>query len=265
MFTETVDKLAEMGMVRAKWFKTNPGGFLISAMMAGVYIGFGILLIFSIGSALDPTVRPLVMGASFGLALILVVFAGGELYTGYTMWLSLSTLEGKTTPSELAKLWAACWIGNLLGAFLLGALFVLGGGGLITPAASKLIYVVSAAKMNGDALQLVCRGILCNWLVCLALWMSARIANEAARMIAIAWCLFGFIASGYEHSIANMTIFAIALLSAHPDNVTWGGAAWNLFWVTIGNTISGAGLMAAAYWGASRPARVGLMSRAPAE
>ncbi len=89
--------------------------------------------------------------------------------------------------------------------------------------------------------------------------MSLRITSEAGRMIAIAWCLFAFIGSGYEHSIANMTIFGVALLSKHPDNVTWLGMFWNLLWVTIGNTIAGAGFMACAYWAASRPR--GLLTR----
>jgi nitrite transporter len=97
--------------------------------------------------------------------------------------------------------------------------------------------------------------------------MSARITNEAARMVAIAWCLFAFIASGYEHSIANMTIFGVALFSKHPDNVTWLGMAWNLFWVTLGNTIAGALFMAGAYWVASTtPDAAALVSQpAPAE
>ena len=265
MVTETIEKFAETGALKAQWFKENPIGFFISAAMAGIYVGFGILLIFSLGSTLDPAVRGLVMGASFGLALILVVFAGSELYTGYTMSLTFSTLEGKTTTRQLATLWTACWIGNLLGALVLGALFVAGGGGLITTAASKLIYTVAAAKMHASVLQLICRGVLCNWLVCLALWISARVTNDAARMIAIAWCLFAFIASGYEHSIANMTIFAIVLLSPHPDTITLTGAIYNLFWVTLGNTIAGSVLMAGAYWTTSKPTRLPMAVSAPAE
>jgi nitrite transporter NirC len=136
---------------------------------------------------------------------------------------------------------------------------------LITAAASKFIYVAAAYKMNGEPVALLCRAILCNWLVCLAIWTAARVTSESAKMIAIAWCLFAFIGSGYEHSVANMTIFAVALLSAHPDNVTWIGLVWNLFWVTLGNTIAGAVLMAGAYWTASRPAAAGRLVSAPAE
>ena len=142
----------------------------------------------------------------------------------------------------------------MIGAMLLSGLFVLGGGGLVlAKSANGFIETVAAAKMNGDALQLVCRAILCNWLVCLALWMGSRCTSDSGRMIGIAWCLFAFVASGYEHSVANMTIFSVALMAPHPDTVTVGGAVWNLCWVTLGNTVAGAGFMGAAYWVASRP------------
>ena len=100
-------------------------------------------------------------------------------------------------------------------------------------------------------LELLMRGILCNWLVCLALWMSARTKSDAAKCILIFWCLFAFIASGFEHSVANMTLFAIALFGNHPDTVTIGGMFYNLLWVSIGNIIAGVVFMAAAYWQAN--------------
>lgn len=265
MFADTVSKLSETGAGKVRFLAANPLGFWISSMMAGIYVGFGILLIFSLGSALDASVRPLVMGGAFGLALILVVFAGADLFTGHTMSMTLSLLERRVAWNGVAAVWATSWLGNLAGALLLAALFVAGGGGLVTTAPSELIYKAAAAKMSMDAGPLLARAILCNWLVCLALWMAARIAHEGARMIAIAWCLFAFIASGYEHSIANMTIFGVALLSPHPDTVTWSGMGWNLFWVTLGNTIAGALFMAGAYWTASRDLSARVPAVAPAE
>lgn len=263
MLSDAIQKLASTGASKGRFLAENPLGFWLSAMMAGIYVGFGILLIFSLGSLVDPSVRPLVMGATFGLALILVVFAGSELYTGLTMSMPLAVFERKTGWNTLGAVWVTSWFGNLAGALLLAALFVLGGGGLITAATSGLIYKVAAAKMSLDPVSLVARAILCNWLVCLAIWMAIRISNETARMIAIAWCLFAFIASGYEHSIANMTIFGVALLSEHPETVTWAGMAWNLFWVTIGNTIAGTVFMAGAYWLAAAP-RQAIAAPAPA-
>ena len=107
--------------------------------------------------------------------------------------------------------------------------------------------------MNAPALELVARAMLCNWLVCLAIWTSARMTNDTAKCIAIFWCVYAFIGSGFEHSVANMTLLSIALLAEHPPTVTLGGLGWNLLWVTIGNAISGAGIVGLGYWTASRP------------
>ena len=131
---------------------------------------------------------------------------------------------------------------------ILAWLFYEGGGGQILKEGADLIFNVSAYKMNSPAGALVARGVLCNWLVCLALWTSARATSDAAKCILIFWCLFAFIACGFEHSVANMTIFAVALLGNHPASVSFGGMAHNLAWVTFGNAIAGAFFMAGAYW-----------------
>ena len=228
--------------------RNNPLGFLIAAMMAGAYVGVGILLIFSVGENVDPSVRNLVMGGSFGIALTLVIFAGSELFTGHAMFMTLGLLAGVTSLRDLGRSWMATWFGNLIGCVVLALLFVMGGGGSILQEGADLLHVVATKKMTAPASELVARAILCNWLVCLAIWTSARTTNDTAKCILIFWCLFAFIAAGFEHSIANMTIFSVALLSEHSGTVTLSGAAWNLLWVTIGNVISGAGVMGLGYW-----------------
>jgi nitrite transporter len=238
---------------RSEFLKRSPLGFWISAMMAGAYVGIGIILIFSVGSDVDPAYRALIMGASFGIALTLVVFAGSDLFTGHTMFMPMGLLRRRIGWGELASAWTISWLGNLVGAGALAALFVLGGGGAVLHSKSGLLLTVAAAKMNAPAIALFARAILCNWLVCLALWMSARMVSDAAKCIAIFWCLFAFIGSGYEHSVANMTLLAIALLSEHPDTITVGGMLHNLLWVSLGNIVSGAVIMGAGYWTMSRP------------
>jgi nitrite transporter NirC len=94
---------------------------------------------------------------------------------------------------------------------------------------------------------LFAKGILCNWLVCLAIWMCQRVEG-AAKFIAIWWCLLAFIASGYEHSIANMTLFALSWFGAHTPEYTLSGIGYNLLWVTLGNTVSGVLFMGLGYW-----------------
>jgi nitrite transporter NirC len=168
------------------------------------------------------------------------------------MFMTLGVLQKRIGMKDLGVSWGMTWTGNLAGCLVLGTLFVAGGGGVVLSSQSHLMINVAAAKMNAPALDLFARGILCNWLVCLAIWTSARMTNDTAKCIAIFWCLYAFIASGFEHSIANMTIFAIALFAEHPPTVTWAGMGWNLLWVSLGNIVSGAGIVGVGYWAASR-------------
>jgi nitrite transporter NirC len=247
MYLETVDHFAEIAAKKAAFAKRTPLSFWISAMMAGAYVGLGIILIFSIGADVDTAYRPLIMGASFGIALVLVIFAGSDLFTGHTMYMTLGWLRGRTTMADLATSWTMTWFGNICGCAVLAVIFIAGGGGAVLHSKSQFFFAVVTAKMTAPSLALFARAILCNWLVCLAIWMSARMTNDTARCIAIFWCLFAFVASGFEHSVANMTVFLIALLGEHPDTVTWAGLVHNLFWVTLGNIVGGAGIMGAGY------------------
>jgi len=247
MYQDTIDQFAELAAKKVKAIADNPLGFFIASMLAGAYVGLAIIAIFSIGQGLDPSVRSLGMGLTFGLALTLVVFAGAELFTGHTMIMTLGVLRGRTTTGGLAASWIMTWLGNLLGAILVATLFWLGGGGAVLKSGADLIFATADAKMHAAPLALVAKGILCNWLVCLGLWMASRTTNDAAKLIVLFWVLFGFVASGFEHSVANMTVFAIALLGNHPDTITVGGAFYNLAWVTLGNIIAGVVFVAAAY------------------
>lgn len=245
---ETVNYFAAQARSKADFRCRRPVGFFISAMLAGAYVGAGILLIFSVGQSLDPSLRSLAMGVSFGIALTLVVFAEAELFTGHTMYMTLGSLTGQTTFAELVGNWLSTWVGNFAGATILAVLFIAGGGGQVLKHGADMIYNVAAYKMESTSVALVCRGALCNWLVCLSLWTSARTRSDAAKCILIFWCLFAFIACGFEHSVANMTIFLVALLSASTDGISLAGAAHNLLWVTVGNAIGGAIFVGAGYW-----------------
>jgi len=267
MYSETVNHFAEVAAKKAEFMRSSPLGFWLSSMMAGAYVGMGIILIFCVGSDVDPGYRPLVMGASFGIALTLVIFAGSDLFTGHTMFMSLGALRGRIGAPDLAGSWAVTWLGNLTGAVLLAGIFVAGGGGAMLHSKSQFLMTVAGAKMNAPALELFMRAVLCNWLVCLALWMSARMTSDSGKCIAIFWCLFAFIGSGFEHSVANMTLLSIALLGEHPASVSLAGLGHNLVWVTAGNIVAGAVFMGGGYWLASRrPERAASAAQlAPAE
>lgn len=253
--SDSITEFGKLSVAKTEFLARNPLGFWIASMMAGAYVGMGILLIFSVGQNADPSSRGLVMGVSFGIALTLVVFAGSELFTGHTMYMTIGRLTGRIRSLDMFRAWGMTWGGNLAGSALLGALFVAGGGGVVLQDGGQdLIHAVATKKMSAPGTELFVRGMLCNWLVCLAIWGAARTTNDTAKCIIIFWCLFAFIAAGFEHSIANMTVFAVALLSEHPETVSLAGAARNLAWVTLGNTFSGAVFMGLGYWvAAGRP------------
>ncbi len=254
-YADTVLGFAQLAQKKGQNLRSDPMAFLVLALKAGAFVGAGILLIFSLGQGVDGAIRPIVMGASFGIALTLVVFAGAELFTGHTMYMTHGLLTGASGVGDLLRCWGASWAGNLIGALLLALLFVAGGGGLILGAGEDaLLYKVAAKKMQGSGLELFAKAILCNWLVCLALWCSARAKDDVTKCIVIFWCLYAFIAAGFEHSVANMTVFSVALLSDYPEGISLAGAAHNLIFVTLGNTFAGAGIMGYGYWrAASRP------------
>jgi nitrite transporter len=258
MYQATIESFIKSAQARLTHADTSPAGFFVASMLAGAYVGFGILLIFVLGSSVPPEWRKMVMGASFGIALTLVVIAGAELFTGHTMFMALRRFSGQGTYGDIAKTWTITWVGNLFGSVLLAALFALGGGSGILDKSDGFIMQVAAMKMSAPWFVLLARAILCNWLVCLALWMSARVQSDSAKCIVIFWCLFAFIACGFEHSIANMTVLAIAMFGNHPESVTVAGFAYNMLWVTLGNIVGGAVFVAGSYFvatnGLARPA-----------
>jgi nitrite transporter len=232
---------------------TSRTRYLILSGLAGAYVGLGIALIFAIGAPLWAAQSPflkVVMGASFGVALTLVIFAGSELFTGNAMVLPVGALTGKTSWMHLGSVWAWSYAGNLVGSLAL-AWLIAQSGALGSDPQRGFIESVAGAKMALPFGEALARGILANWLVCLAVWCSMRTTNDVAKLALIFWCLFAFIGAGFEHSIANMTLLGIALFQPHGEAISWAGYVQNLVPVTLGNVIGGAVLVAGLYWFAS--------------
>lgn len=248
MYNDTLQHLSETGAAKANLVKTRLLAFLVGGAMAGAYIGFGDIIMFTAGAHVDGAWVHLVMGAVFSAALTIVVFAGAELFTGMTMYMPIAVFAGRASIGDMIGVWIACWIGNLIGAFALAALLHAAGGGVLLGDGSQQFFNVVQAKMSAPAGQLLARGILCNWLVCLAIWMSTRTTDAAARIMLIFWPITIFVAAGFEHSVANMFAFCMALIGEHPEGVTIAGAVKNLFFVTIGNIIGGAVFIGCGYW-----------------
>jgi nitrite transporter NirC len=248
---ETVAQAAAAAKTKAGLLRHSPRQYFVLSALAGAYVGLGIVLIFAIGAPLAASgsgAVKAVMGVSFGVALTLVIFAGSELFTGNNLIMTVGALSRTASLSALAKVWAVSFAGNLIGSMLL-ALATAWSGVLGKSPAREFVLAAVAAKMTAPALELFFRGVLCNALVCLAVWMGMRAKDEVARLVLIFWCLFAFIGSGFEHSVANMTLLTLGLLLPHdPALVSWMGFARNLAVVTAGNIVGGALLIGLPYW-----------------
>lgn len=250
MFNTEVQKMAQGVVKKIDLMERAPLSYLVLSAFAGIYLAFGIGLIFFIGAPLAASGSPvtkLVMGMAFGLALLLVIFAGAELFTGNNMFGVIGALSEHVSWSKVLKLWGLCYLGNLMGSLFLAWLLVQSGLFAGSPQL-EFIQKVTAAKMNAPLWQLFVRGILANWLVCLAVWMASRVTSEAAKVGLIAWCLFAFVAPGFEHSIANMSALAMGLFLPHPDTISWAGYVRNLIPSTLGNILSGGLFVGGLYW-----------------
>lgn len=253
MYEIEIQLFSNLASKKIKQLEHKPSVTLVGGMLAGAYVGIGIILIMTLGTGIPIEYRKFVMGATFAIALILVVFAGGELFTGYTMYMTFGYLDKRFTLSRALYACILVWLGNLLGSIAISLMYKFGGGMLIENADSAL-QAIAYKKMNKSAIQLFFNAVLCNWLVCLAIWMTARMNNDTAKCIGIFWCLFAFIASGYEHSIANMTVFSLALIGPNVEGISITGAVNNLLWVTLGNSASGVLLLGGGYFYMSQPA-----------
>jgi nitrite transporter NirC len=224
-------------------------------MLAGMYVGAAIVLIFTVGSYLPREVQKLGMGVCFGGALTIVIFAGSELFTGSNLVLTLGVWTRKARLRDLLANWIWTWLGNLAGSVLL-AVMVIRSGIMDAEPVRGFVLKVTETKMNLPAEQLFWRAVLANWLVCLGVWMAARIKEETARIVMIWWCMFTFITCAYEHSIANMCGLMLGLLLPHGEaQISWSGYGYNLGLATLGNIVGGALLVAGMYWLGSPRAR----------
>jgi nitrite transporter NirC len=252
--SDTIEAVARAARAKCTLVEDSLARYLVLAMLAGAYVGLGIVLIFAIGAPLAASGSPflkVVMGASFGIALTLVVFAGSELFTGNALVLAVGLFDGSATVKQLGSVWGWSYLGNLIGSLAL-AWLVASSGALSGDPQRGFVESVVAAKMGLAFWPAVARGILCNWLVCLAIWCSLRTTSDTAKLGLIFWCLFAFIGAGFEHSVANMTLMGIALFQQHGESITWMGYVCNLVPVTIGNVVGGALFVGGLYWFSAR-------------
>jgi formate/nitrite transporter len=189
-------------------------------------------------------------GITFCLGLILVVIGGAELFTGNNL-IAMAWASGKVTTEQVIRNWGWVYLGNLLGASGTVVLVLLAGvSALGEGAVGDTMVQIARSKVALDPISAVARGILCNVLVCLALWLCMGARSVADKILAILFPISAFVACGFEHSVANMFFLPIGLALAAGSSapIALSGAVGNLVLVTIGNMLGGTILVALVYW-----------------
>lgn len=222
-------------------------------VLAGGFIGLGAL--FSNLVLSDPDLgfagKRLLAGLTFSLGLILVVVAGAELFTGNNLMV-MARVHGKITTRLLLRNFAIVYLANAVGAIGLALLVALSGhgaanGGLVGESA----IITATSKCQLEIGEAFFRGVLCNILVCLAVWLAMAGRSVADRIMAVVFPITAFVAAGFEHSIANLYIVPLAFFLAGenaPESLTLGTFVFgNLLPVTLGNLVGGAGMVGLVY------------------
>jgi formate transporter len=252
---QIADRVQNVGVAKARLPLLS---MLMLGMLAGAFIGLGALyytLVVSDASLSFATGR--VLGAMcFSLGLLLVVVAGAELFTGNNL-LAMAWADGKVTTMELLRNWAVVCVANFAGAAGLALLVFLSGHTAINGGAVGRAYLeIAVAKSTLPLSELFFRGVLCNVLVCMAVWMVLAGRSVVDKFAAIVLPISAFVAAGFEHSIANMYFFPLALLlkaagaalPAGGEAITIYAMLRNLVPVILGNIVGGSVLVALVYY-----------------
>ena len=229
---------------------------LMLSVVAGAFIGLGALYFVLVKSdlSLGFAAGQVLGGVAFSLGLILVVVAGAELFTGNNL-LAMAWADGKISTLELLRNWAIVCGGNFIGAAGLALFVFLSRHPEMNDGAIAEEYLsIAAAKVAMPFWTAFFKGILCNVLVCMAVWMALAGRSVVDKAVAIVFPISAFVAAGFEHSVANMYLIPLAMLlqtfgnvGATANTVTWVGFFSNLVPVILGNIVGGSVLVGLVY------------------
>jgi formate/nitrite transporter len=242
---EIAARVSEIGVAKAR---LPPLSLALLGVLAGAFIGLGAMMSTLVASdaTLGFAVSRLLGGLVFSLGLMLVVVAGAELFTGNNL-LVMAWAGGRIGTGELLRHWALVCAANLVGAAGLALLVWLSGHGALQQGeVGRTVVRIATAKAQLPLAEAFFRGVLCNVLVCMAVWMALAGRSVTDKLLAIVFPITAFVAAGFEHSIANLYFFPLALLLGAP--LAAGDIAGSLLAVIAGNLVGGSVLVALVYW-----------------
>lgn len=233
----------------------------VLAILAGMFIGIGALFMTYVKSdaSLGFAAASVFGAMCFSIGLVLVVVAGAELFTGNNLMV-MAALSKKCSWGAVLKNWVIVWIGNFVGSLILVAIVVgANSAGMNSDAVGNMMMTVAAGKIGLAPGVIFFRAILCNFLVCLAVWMGFAGKSVIDKIVTCMFPVTAFVAMGFEHCVANMFFLPMGVItkamgvieytgSANIDLLTWGGVFYNVAFATLGNIVGGAILVGVMYW-----------------
>ncbi len=228
---------------------------VVLGIFAGMFIGFaGIASNVAGATVANPSISRLVSACVFPAGLAMVLIAGSELFTGNNL-IIIAVLEKKIKAREMFKNWFFVFLGNFIGATLVAGMVVYGGTPELFEGALAEKMVASAlSRVNQTFVEAFIRGILCNILVCIAVWAAFAAKTVSGKLLMSFWPIMLFVLCGFEHSIADIYFGVAGILTAAEYGIAAKGLTWgsflvnNLLPVTLGNIVGGSGIVGAGYW-----------------
>jgi formate transporter len=245
-------RVREVGVTKAAMPVLN---MFALAVLAGAFIALGALfytvtMTTGKGVAVPFGLHRFAGGVAFSLGLVLVVVGGAELFTGNNL-IAMAWASGRVTTQQIMRNWGWVYLGNLAGAVGTAALVWLAGiQNMGDGSVGETMVQIARSKISLDPVSTIARGVLCNVLVCLAVWLCMGARSVTDKVLAILFPITGFVACGFEHSVANMYFLpiGIALAAGTSAPLSAVDAISNLALVTIGNIFGGTVLVALVYW-----------------
>ena len=248
MYSDLLTKMTNGAQSKLNMLNESKTKYFVASAFAGLFVGVSMLFAIVLASILKDAgieTYKIAMGAVFGVALTLVVFAGANLFTSNTMIFSVGSFTNKISWKDTFRACGYSYIGNFLGSLFVVLLFV-GGGLLLSGSVADMAHATAAGKVDATFMQIFFKGVLCNILVCSAVICITNMTSEVGKIIVIYAAIFLFVTAGFEHSIANMTVFLTAAVSNAP--IALSAMANNLVAATLGNIVGGAIVMGGGYY-----------------
>lgn len=243
----------QLAMTKYHMSKDDPFRFFIRSVVAGMYLGIATIISYTLAVVLNNVsneAAKIAFAGAFGIGLVIIVLLGSELFTGNCLTTMFPVFHKELKFSQILPMWGICYMGNYIGITFMMFLFIQSGG--YQEALKAYLMTVITGKLHFNAMQLFIKGMLCNFIVCVAVYAGIKIKSESAKIIVMIIVVMSFVLPGFEHSIANMGTFSMGFF-ALGNSLSWNGIILHMLLATLGNIVGGSFLLGIPVYLMSKP------------